>query len=167
MAMKKYEKWLKEESLIKLKGWAEDGLSQRKIAGRMGISAATLRDWKNRYPEIEKALNSEPGQGIKESPSCGEDSCPFPDRNERLVEEALLRRALGYSYTETTYEPVLDDDGRERMIVKRQVEKQVVPDLSAQTFWLKNRNPEKWKDKQEKQPESRDITVKLVDENED
>ena len=170
MRMRKYEKWLKAEGLALLRSWIEEELSQRQIADRMGISPSTLREWKSRYPEIREALSPVKSSG-GETPGTSAESRveadTAPDINERLVEEALLRRALGYSYTETTYEPVLDDDGRERMLVKRLVEKQAVPDLSAQTFWLKNRNPERWRDKQEKQPEDRDITVKLVDENED
>ena len=52
----------------------------------------------------------------------------------------MLRRALGYEYDEVTFE-----DGDE---VKR-VRKQVVPDTTAQIFWLKNRKPEDWRDKQD------------------
>ena len=59
---------------------------------------------------------------------------------DRQVENALLKRALGYEYDEITTEY-----GKE---IKR-VTKQVVPDVTAQIFWLKNRKPDQWRDKQQ------------------
>ena len=63
---------------------------------------------------------------------------------DRQVENALLKRALGYEYVETTKE--LTDLG---LTVTKQVTKQVAPDTTAQIFWLKNRKPQEWRDKKE------------------
>ena len=60
------------------------------------------------------------------------------------VENALLKRALGYEYEEVKEKYELGDL-TERTVTK----KQVIPDTTAQIFWLKNRKPEKWRDKQE------------------
>ena len=59
----------------------------------------------------------------------------------------MLQRALGYEYTETTreYIPELGE-----MHVTKEVTKQVAPDTTAQIFWLKNRKPQDWRDKQER-----------------
>lgn len=46
MAKGKYEKWLKEENLLLLEGWARDGLTDEQIAKNMGVSYSTLKDWK-------------------------------------------------------------------------------------------------------------------------
>mgnify|MGYP006876283676 CR=1 FL=1 len=54
-----------------------------------------------------------------------------------MVENALLKRALGYEYEEITYE-----HGEET----KRVLKQVIPDTTAQIFWLKNRKPNNWRD---------------------
>jgi len=65
--------------------------------------------------------------------------------NENLdsrVENALLKRALGYEYTETRYEET--DKGEKRV----EVTKHVPPDPRAAIFWLKNRRPDKWSDRQ-------------------
>ena len=146
MAKEKYKAWLTENKLLELQALAQTGLSDRQIAKEMHISTTTLFDWKRRYPQIEQAL------------SAGRGSADIQ------VENALLRRALGYSYLETTYERVVDDEtGEEKMVVKRQVEKQVLPDLSAQSFWLKNRTPQRWRDKQDTMWADRDITVMLMD----
>lgn len=58
---------------------------------------------------------------------------------DRQVENSLLKRALGYRYDEVTYE-----DGVET----KRVTKEVQPDTTAQIFWLKNRKPNEWRDKQ-------------------
>lgn len=125
---------------------AEQGNTDRRIAELLGISPSTLARWKREHKKVKDAL---------------EDGRKSTDRK---VENALLKRALGYTYMEVTYERTVDEAGDEKMIIKRQVEKQVMPDLSAQAFWLKNRNPGKWKDKQETKWEGKDITVRLTDE---
>lgn len=56
MAKGKYMEWLQPEKLILLQGWARDGLSDEQIAHNMGINAATLYTWKNKYNKINEAL---------------------------------------------------------------------------------------------------------------
>ena len=118
----KYEEWLTKEGLLKIEGWARDGLTDEQIAQNMGISRSTLNEWKNKYQDISDTLKK--GKEVV----------------DLQVENALLKRALGYSYEEVTFEY-----GEE---VKR-VRKEVVPDTTAQIFWLKNRRPDKWRDKQD------------------
>ena len=122
MAKRKYEYWLTPEGLIKLEGWARDGLTDDQIAKNIGINRDTLYRWKKAHSDISDALKK--GKEVI----------------DRQVENALLKRALGYTYDEVTFE-----DGVE---VKR-VRKQVAPDTTAQIFWLKNRKPEDWRDKRE------------------
>lgn len=128
MAKGKYEYWLTPEGLLKLEGWARDGLTDEQIAENMGIHRDTLNEWKKKYSDISDTLKR--GKGVVDT----------------QVENALLKRALGYSYKETTSE--LTDEG---MRVTKVVEKEVVPDTTAQIFWLKNRRPDKWRDKQDVQ----------------
>lgn len=124
MAKGKYHEWLSEDGLIKIQGWARDGLIDEQIAHNMGITTKTLYEWKNKYSEISEALKK--GKEVI----------------DRQVENALLKRALGYAYDETTYE-----DGVET----KRVIKEVAPDTTAQIFWLKNRKPAEWRDKIEQQ----------------
>ena len=63
------------------------------------------------------------------------------DSPEDQVEQALLQRALGLTVTETRTE--VTEKGEKTV----RTEKELPPDLSAQVFWLKNRCPEKWRDK--------------------
>lgn len=122
MAAGKYARWLTPEGLLLLEAWARDGLTDEQIAHNMGIAAGTLYDWKNKYPEISEALKK--GKEIVDI----------------IVENALLKRALGYQYTEVT-----EEDGDLGRKVKK-VTKYMPPDVTAQIFWLKNRRPDKWRD---------------------
>ena len=132
MAKGKFSEWLTPEGLLIIEGWARDGLIDEQIAKNIGISRSTLSVWKTKYPDISDALK----KGIEVV--------------DREVENALLKRALGYRYTETTKEAVKDPEtGEVKMTVTKEVTKQVSPDTTAQIFWLKNRKPDKWRDKQE------------------
>lgn len=121
MAKGKYEYWLTPEGLLKIEGWARDGLTDEQIANSMGVNKATLYRWKEKYCDICNALKR--GKEVV----------------DRQVENALLKRALGYTYEEITYE-----GGAET----KRVVKEVVPDTTAQIFWLKNRKREAWADRQ-------------------
>ncbi|MDR0992687.1 MAG: hypothetical protein LBL87_07325 [Ruminococcus sp.] len=56
------------------------------------------------------------------------------------VEDALFRRAIGYSADEMTFSP--EEDG-ERCV--KIVRKEVAPSIQAQIQWLKAYKPEVWK----------------------
>lgn len=126
----KYQEWLEPDKLILLEGWARDGLTDEQIAHNMGIVPSTLYEWKKQHSEISEALKK--GKEVV----------------DKMVENALLKRALGYSYKETTRELFVDKvTGIEELKVTKVVEKEVIPDTTAQIFWLKNRKPEEWRDK--------------------
>ena len=124
--MAKYNEWITEEGLLKIEGWARDGLTDKQIAENIGVAYSTFRDWIKRFPALSAPLKR--GKEVI----------------DRQVENALLKRALGYEYVETTKE--LTDLG---LTVTKQVTKQVAPDTTAQIFWLKNRKPQEWRDKKE------------------
>lgn len=125
MAKGKYTEWLEPDKLLVIEGWARDGLTDEQIAKNIGINVKTLYIWKNTYNPICNALKK--GKEVV----------------DREVENALLKRALGYEYTEVRTEKEFGDVVKEVTITK-----QVVPDTTAQIFWLKNRKPEEWRDRQ-------------------
>ena len=126
MAKGKYQAWLEPDKLILLEAWARDGLTDEQIATKMGICRDTLIQWKKKYPDISDTLKK------------GKDVVDIQ------VENALLKRALGYEYEEVSekYEMGI-------LVEKKITKKQVVPDTTAQIFWLKNRKPDEWRDKRE------------------
>lgn len=122
----KYEYWLTSEGLTLLEGWARDGLTDEQLAQKIGINPATLYDWKNKFNKISEALKK--GKEVVDI----------------QVENALLKRALGYDYQEQRIEKS-EKDGTKII----QTIKHVPADTAAQIFWLKNRRPDKWRDKPE------------------
>jgi hypothetical protein len=131
MAKGKYEEWLMPEGLLLIEGWARDGLTDEQIAHNMGISVASLYNWKNKHLEILEALKR--GKEVV----------------DRQVENALLKRALGYRYEEVTRESNWNEKSEQyEMTVTKVVTKEVQPDTTAQIFWLKNRKSDVWRDKQ-------------------
>lgn len=124
MAKGKYEYWMTSEGLLQLEGWARDGLTDEQIAGNMGIGYSTLQTWKSKYQDIRDTLKK--GKEVV----------------DLQVENALLKRALGYHYDEITMENGIET---------KRVTKEVISDTTAQIFWLKNRRPDKWRDKQDLQ----------------
>lgn len=126
----KFQEWLTEDGLTRLTGWARDGLTDEQIAQNIGINRATLYDWIKRYDNISNAIKK------------GKEPV------DTQVENALLRRALGYDYEETITEVEDLGGGKTKKHVRR-VTKHVPPDTTAQIFWLKNRKPKQWRDKME------------------
>ena len=120
-----YTEWITEVGLAKVKMWAEEGLIGKQIANNIGINHTTLYDWMLRFPELAETIRN--GRKVM----------------DEQVENSLLKRALGYQYEEVT----LGKDHEGEMIVVKKVLKTQAPDVTAQIFWLKNRNPKEWRDK--------------------
>lgn len=139
------------DGLTRLEGFARSGLNDEQIAAKMGIVASTYYKWQIDHPELSEALK----RGKK----------PVDDE----VENALLKKALGFTYEETVTEmeevPSGKYDESGKPIMKqvkhiRKIQKMALPDTTAQIYWLKNRRPERWRDKPET-VENMDALTKL------
>ena len=126
----KYAEWLTPDGLLRVEGWARDGLTEEQIAHNMGIGIRTLTDWKSRFPAILASLKN--------------GKAPV----DVQVENALLKSALGFEYEETITEIEELPGGKQKKQI-RKVKKYAPPNSTAQIFWLKNRRPDRWRDKQE------------------
>lgn len=120
--IRKMEYWEKKENLIRVQGWARDGLTMIQIAKNMGIGKNTLYKWLRNSDDIENAV------------IIGRDTA------DRQVENALFKNAIGFYFKEEQ----LTDDGR-----KVEVRKYFRPNTGAQIHWLKNRKPNEWRDKKD------------------
>lgn len=130
--MAKFEQWLTAEGLLQLEAWARNGLTDEQIASNIGINRDTLYEWKKKYPDISDTLKK--GKEIIDI----------------QVENALLKRALGYEFTEVTRERVYNDKTNKfEFKITKKVAKEVQPDTTAQIFWLKNRKPAEWRDRKD------------------
>lgn len=125
IAKGKYREWLEQDSLLIIEGWARQGLTDEQIAKNMGIRKSTFYDWLKKFPDISNALKK------------GKAPVDFE------VENALLKRALGFEYEET--ETIIEEvDGKQRKRIKK-IKKVALPEVSAAIFWLKNRKPQQWR----------------------
>ena len=122
-----YTQWITEEGLEQIKKWAENGLIGKQIANNIGINHTTLYDWMNKFPELAEAVRD--GRKVM----------------DEQVENSLLKRAMGYEYVEETW----GKNHVGEMVIAKRVAKFQAPDVTAQMFWLKNRNPERWRDRVE------------------
>ncbi len=120
--MAKYTDWLTQEGLLKISGWARDGLIDEQIAKNIGVSYSTFRDWKKKFPALSATL--------KES----------KEVVDRQVENALFKSAVGFIYEEETV-----TNAGDVVLVKKYSK----PNTTAQIFWLKNRKRNQWTDKSE------------------
>lgn len=111
------------------------GYTDKQLADFFGVNERTINRWKSDYPEF--------CQSIKKGKE-------LADIN---VVESLYKRAIGIEYEEVE----LKTDGQNKS--KRVVKKLIPPDTTAQIFWLKNRQPKSWRDKQ-----VTETTINVVDE---
>lgn len=121
-----------EPFLEEIQGWAMSGLTDEQIALNLNIGVSTLHEYKKKYPEFLESLKK--GKDIADA----------------QVVNALFKTATGFTY----YEEVTNALGDTVSIAKY-----AKPNTTAQIFWLKNRCPDKWRDKTEVK---QDITQTVV-----
>lgn len=102
------------------------GATDSEMADFFGVSEQTLNSWKKKFPEFLESLKK--GKSIA-------------DAN---VASKLYNRATGYDAKATKF---ATNEGK----ITDRVEyvEHYPPDTTAAIFWLKNRQPEKWRDKKE------------------
>ena len=102
------------------------GAIDKELAEVFSVSVQTLNKWKKDYPEFLESLKK--GKNIA-------------DAN---VASRLYNRAIGYSCKATKF---ATSEGR--ITDSKEYIEHYPPDTTAAIFWLKNRQPEKWRDKKE------------------
>lgn len=110
-----------QPKLLLIEAWCRDGLTEAQICANLDVNTTSWCEYKKQYPELVDALKK------------GKEVIDI------MVENALLKAALGYQYEETKE----TEDGFERST------KMAHPNTTALIFWLKNRKPKEWRDKQE------------------
>jgi len=115
-----------EPKLELIKAWCRNGAIEDQIIKKLGVSIQSFYTYKREHLELFEALKM------------GKEDV------DDMVVNALLKRALGYSYKEVTkeYETY---DGKMALKNERVVTKEVIPDTTAQIYWTKNRMPDKWR----------------------
>lgn len=103
------------------------GATDKELADFFGISEATLNNWKVDHP------------GFLESLKSGKDQA------DATVAEKLFRRAIGYEHAAVK----IFADAKTGLDHVVDYTEKYPPDTAAAIFWLKNRQPAKWRDKQD------------------
>lgn len=101
------------------------GATDMEVADFFEVEVRTLYRWKAEHDDFCQALKA----GKAEA--------------DARVERSLFARATGYEHDEVDIRVV----GGE--IVQTPLRKHYPPDTTACIFWLKNRRPEEWRDRQE------------------
>jgi len=101
------------------------GMIDTEIAEFFDVSVRTLNRWKHKYPEFWQSMKQ------------GKISA---DAN---VAESLYKSALGLHYI--TEERIIQNEKGHKIVT---LKKQVPPSFPAQKYWLNNRQPDKWSERQ-------------------
>ena len=101
------------------------GLIDKDIADVFSVCESTLDNWKRDYPEFLRSIKK------------GKQAA---DGN---TAKSLYQRANGYSHKDTKF---FQYEGR---VIREETIKHYPPDPVSMIFWLKNRQPKLWRDKQE------------------
>lgn len=102
------------------------GATDKEMADIIGVTESTFNLWKGKHKEFSESLTR--GKVVADAE----------------IAKSLYHRAKGYEHKETitaTYQGQITDT--------MDVIKHYPPDTPAATLWLKNRQPDKWRDKVE------------------
>ena len=103
----------------------ELGATDEDLADFFSVSIRTIANWKTEHEEFLQAL-----KGGK-------------DRADERVERSLYQRAVGYTFDAIHFSSF------QGKVTATPYREHTAPDVTAQIFWLKNRRPDLWRDKQE------------------
>jgi hypothetical protein len=113
----------KPEYVNMAKQAARLGATDADLARIFGVSDATIDNWKAQHHDFLGSLKA----GKEEA--------------DARVERSLYSRAVGYSFNSEKI--FCNKDGE---VTRVPIVEHVPPDVTAQIFWLKNRDPKRWRD---------------------
>ncbi|MFT3804969.1 MAG: terminase [Burkholderiaceae bacterium] len=99
------------------------GATDADVADMFHVSVRTLQYWKADKPGLVEAMRV------------------AKDEADARVERSLYERAIGYEH------PEIDIRVVGGQIVQTEIRKHYPPDTTAAIFWLKNRQPRRWRDR--------------------
>jgi len=136
------KKYIEEDFPLLAQSYARQGLNDKQVAKKLGISLSTYYQYQVDHSDFSEAIKK------GKSPV------------DIKVENALLKRALGFEYEEihTEYRRLdkkkggKSKEGEEPKAIPtmiKKIKKFIPPDVGACAFHLKNRDPKRWTDKHE------------------
>ena len=119
------------------------GFTDKEIAELIDIYESTIHRWKLKQPAFCEALKL------------------WKETADENVTHSLYERACGYKCAETKAQWVSDENGGHWEYAE--MVRHYPPDPTSMIFWLKNRQPKAWRDKQDHEVSGKDggpVTVK-------
>lgn len=113
--------------VLKILEMASRGCAEQTICAKMKINVDTLHEWKKVHPDFSEAL--------KAAKEISDDE----------VVETLRSKALGYTRKSVKFWY----DADLKQVVKEVYDEYYPPDTTALIFWLKNRQPDRWRERKE------------------
>lgn len=115
----------KDEYVEQARKLAALGATDREAAEFFGVAESTLYLWKHTQPAFSEALR------------VGKETA------DERVEQSLYRKAIGYRHDAEKI--AINASGEVTKVPYVEV---LAPDTTAAIFWLKNRKPAEWREKQ-------------------
>lgn len=106
------------------------GATDAQLAMILEVSETTINAWKRNHVEFSAALKR--GKSVADA----------------TVAHSLYRRALGYEHDAVKILTVADGNNTGSHVEEVPYIERYPPDTTAAIFWLKNRRPDLWRDKQ-------------------
>lgn len=143
------EWWLSEDGVILITSWRRDGMTFRDIANKIGINENTFHDWCRENPQLKDVKTT------------------TKELVDYRVENALLKRALGFKSTEikvTIGKKIVG--GEMFQVLEEKTTKDVAPDVTACLAWLNNKKFQEWKHNRDRcvetTEEDRKVNITIV-----
>jgi hypothetical protein len=118
-----YRGFLNDSIRTKLREMMKEGATINTMANALGVATRTISQWKNKVDDLEV-----PEDRIR---AVADD----------MVENSLFKRAIGYEAPKE-----LVQFSKEGEIWRTDTFQHIPPDPDSAKFWLKNRQPTKWRD---------------------
>ncbi len=106
------------------------GATDKELADFFEVSEVTINAWKKKHPAFLKSLKA--GKDVADA----------------RVADKLYHRALGYKHKAVKIMAVARGNNGGSEIEEVPYVEHYPPDTTAAIFWLKNRRPEQWRDRQ-------------------
>lgn len=107
------------------------GATDKELADFLNVNEDTVHEWKKVHPEFSESIKK--GKEIA-------------DAN---VADRLYQRAIGFEHDDVELKVVAIGNNQGSEVQEIKVRKIYPPDTTAGIFWLKNRKPKQWREKQE------------------
>lgn len=132
-----------EELTKKICEHLKEGATITSTCAAMGINRKTFYDWINKKSNFCNTIKK---------------AMAIPDKK---VENALYKSAImGHRYKEKEFKAVAVGE-KIKMIPAKTITKIIPPNVTAQIFYLKNRQPDEWKDRHDLDV-SGNVNIKVV-----